>query len=434
MSVVQSDLPADAAPAHRLKEYMAMVRELSLARDPHEMIELYRRRARLVVPGDHVMSFSRLGMEAPKMRITRSTRWAEVINPWKQPERLPVIEGGMAWRLMIAGTPIKIDELTIEPGDPVAAHLDGMRSLIAAPVFHEGEPLYMTFLMDSRPARFSLEDLANFLLTTNLIGRATSQLVMADELRRAYAALDREFSAVGSIQRQLLPKSLPEVPGVRIATYYETSTRAGGDHYDVIPLPEEQFGVMIADVSGHGPAAAVVMAQLHAYSKAAVRACPADQPIRPAAVLDRLNGDLLNAVNPSQFVTAFFGVYNSRNRSLWFANAGHNPPRWLRNNDRAVVPLRVEPGMPLAIAEPYEAFEAAIQLAPGDRLLLYTDGITEGFNDAGEMFGESGVDAALSCCSRTPQGLIDSITRAFDAHTGGRPAADDRTLVALAFD
>ena len=103
-------------------------------------------------------------------------------------------------------------------------------------------------------------------MQTNLWGRSVLNSVLRLELKDAYDALDHEFKTVGDIQRSLLPRVLPTIPGLDLAAYYETSQRAGGDYYDFFPLPADRWGIFIADVSGHGIPAAVRMAITHAIA------------------------------------------------------------------------------------------------------------------------------------------------------------------------
>lgn len=430
--VLQSQVPLDVTPGNRLREYLAMVRDLSLARSPEELIDSYRARARFVVPSDQFLSLSRRAMPPGSVRITRSTQWETPLDPWRQFDQLPVVREGMLVRLAEAGQPVKIDDLEVDPADPFEPYARGMRSMIAVPTFHEGEPLYMVVLMREE-LPFTLDELNTVLLTSNLIGRATSQLVLAGELSQAYTALDREFRAVGDIQRQLLPRRTPRIPGATLATYYETSKRAGGDYFDYFKLPDGTWSVIIADVSGHGPAAAVVMAMIRSLLHAPLELCPPSAG-EPAAALRFLNAELLKTLPPGQFVTAFIAVYDPKARRLKYANAGHHPPRWLRCGQAGVAALEMHEGIPLGISEPHDALEREVQLSAGDRLLLFTDGVTETFNRKREMFGLERLDAALRQCSRSPSSLIEAITAALNEFADGAPVEDDRTLVALAFD
>ena len=134
---------------------------------------------------------------------------------------------------------------------------------MAIPMFDQGVALNMVILLRKEPAAFPKEELPELVWLSNLFGRATSNLVLSDELQRANQALDREMKAVGEIQRSLLPARLPKIPTLDLATYYQPSQRAGGDYYDFFPLPSGKWGIFIADVSGHGTPAAVLMAVTH---------------------------------------------------------------------------------------------------------------------------------------------------------------------------
>lgn len=431
--VLQSSVPRSISAPRRLREYLKLVRELSLQRSANDLLNAYRARVQFVVSFDHSVSLSRMALAGPRTRITRSTRWQESINPWKERDKLPLIDSGLFVRLMDAGVPVKMDQIEVEPDDPAAAYLDGMNSLLASPIFHDGVPSHMVIVLRSEPASFTLEELSTFVLTSNLVGHTTSQLVLADQLRAAYAALDREFRIVGEIQRQLLPAQVPAIPGVGIATHYETSTRAGGDYYDFFPHQDGLWGILIADVSGHGTPAAVVMAMMHALMNAPLHTCPRNVE-SPTDVLTNLNARLIRSLRPAQFATAFYGLLDPRSRTLRYASAGHNPPRRLRRADGSIVALESESGLPLAINDDFHCDETLLQLDPGDRLLLYTDGVTETFNPQGDMFGTQRLDASLRTCRATADSVVECVKSSMHNFAAGLPPADDRTLVALAFD
>ncbi|TWT45214.1 Phosphoserine phosphatase RsbU [Phycisphaerae bacterium RAS1] len=439
--ILGSEIPASVTPAIRLREYYDLVRDLSIQSHPEDLLAAYRRRSQLVVPYDQFMSLSRRRMEPPHIRITRSTRWVEPIDPFREPERLPVVDTGILPELVYTGRPIKIDNLDLEPDDPAAPYFEGMHSLIAVPLFDHGDPLNMTILMREEPAAFTLDELSTFLLTANLIGRTTSHMVLTedlrrthDALRRAHDALDREFKAVGEIQRDLLPQETPEIADVRIATFYETSTRAGGDYYDFFDLGEGNWGFLIADVSGHGTPAAVVMARMHALLHSPLQDCPCNTST-PARVLQALNSRISQAMRPGNFVTAFFGVLDAKTRRMRYALAGHNPPRVLRRGAARPEPLEPTEGLPLGVVEPMLVTDNDVSFETGDRLVLYTDGITETFSTSGEMFDVPRLDAAIVAGRASADSLVCSVIEAVADHRGstGKPA-DDRTLVAIAFD
>jgi sigma-B regulation protein RsbU (phosphoserine phosphatase) len=410
---------------------MQLVRDLSQAQSPQELMDSLMKRVGFVLPADQRISLSRRGLGNGSYRITRSTRNPSGLDPWAQKDRLPVLHDGLLVTLARAAEAVKIDDLIIEPDDPALPHVSGMRSLIGTPLYHDGSPEYYVFLLRERPDSFTLDELSTFVLVSNLVGRTTSQLVLAQELRQAYQEMDRELQALGRIQRDLLPKASPEIPGIAVATYYEPSARAGGDYYDFFRFPDGQWGVLIADASGHGAGPAVVMAMMRTMMRSQFYHALPPNP-NPGAVLQYLNRNLIDALRPEQFVTAFVGLFNERTRELRYATAGHPAPRWLRAGSGAVEPLEVEPSLPLGVVEDYDTFESAVKIRGGDRLILFTDGYSEAFNRKHEMFGTEGIDAALSCCARSPHALIESINNAVKAFADGLPADDDRTLIAIA--
>ena len=426
--ILTSKVPASISSAERLREYLALVRDLSTQTSPHELLMAYRRRSQFVVPHDRIVSLSRRGLSGNRIRITRSDLWKGDINPWAAPERLPIVEKGILPQLLHGGRSIKVDQLEFDPDDPIAPYAKGMHSLIASPIFHGGQATHMVILMREAPASFSLDELSTLVLTSNLIGQATSQTLLAEQLAEAYDALDREFSAVGEIQRALLPRELPKIPGVTIAVHYETCTRAGGDYYDFFPLEDDRLGILIADVSGHGPAAAVVMAMMHTVLH--TREEHAGHPLR---VMQMLNHRLCRSVKPGQFATAFYGILDPHERSLRYTLAGHDPPRLLHRGHR-LSSLELTEGLPLGVLETFDGSEATQELEAGDRLLLFTDGITESFGPTGEMFGMHRIDTALRRCQATPAGMIECIRAELLSHSGAGAPSDDRTLVAIAVD
>src|SRR5580658_7121186 len=207
----------------RLAQIVEMMQEMSRQTDPQEMVRSYGERVRLLLPSDRRISLSRRGLMAPKFRITRSTTWSENINPWKEKDRLPLLEGGLIAKLIYGNEPQIIDYLDVPNDDPAAEYLAGHRSLMAIPMFDQGVALNMVIMLRKEPAAFPKEELPELVWLSNLFGRATSNLVLSDDLQRANQALDREMKAVGEIQRSLLPASLPTIPTLDLATHYQPS-------------------------------------------------------------------------------------------------------------------------------------------------------------------------------------------------------------------
>lgn len=250
---------------------------------------------------------------------------------------------------------------------------------------------------------------------------------LADRLAEANDLLDREAQAVGRLQRELLPPAPPSTPGYEWALHYETSTRAGGDYYDFFARSDGRVGLLIADASGHGTPAAVLMAM----TRSLLHAVAADEPT-PAAVLTRLNRELGRLLPAGWFVTACYAVLDPADGTLAYSLAGHDPPLVLRARDRSLetVPLS---GGPLLGPWPQAAYESGrTRLEPGDALFLYTDGLTEAMGPAGELLGLPEVRAALASLPDLRPGTIrDRVLDRVARHRDGAAVSDDLTLVVL---
>jgi len=410
----------------RMAFIVATMREMSQQTDPVEMRRLYGDRMRQVLPTDAIVSLSRRDLDWPRYRVTRSTRWKHEVNPWKQPHLLPLLEGGLIAELIYGDEPRLFDDLAVDPGDPAAEYLSGYRSMLAIPMYDKGEALNMILLLRRGPRAFSRQQFPEVVWMSNLFGRATAHLLLSDRLKEAYEAVDYEMKVVAEIQRSLLPAQMPTIPTMALAAYYQTSSRAGGDYYDFFPLPDGKWGILIADVSGHGTPAAVLMAVTH--SLAHTYPGPATPPNQ---MLDYLNRKL-SALYTSQsdtFVTAFYGIYNPADRSLTYSSAGHNPPRLKRCDDGTLALLNGARGLPLGVFPDERYAQQTHHLVPGDQLVLYTDGITEADNGRGELFGVERLDKVLENCAVGAPDLLRSVVAAVEEFTAGVPAHDDRTLL-----
>ena len=261
----------------------------------------------------------------------------------------------------------------------------------------------------------------------DLIEVKNSQLTeRSQQLQEAYDQLDHEFQAVRDVQISLLPAPAPEIPGFEGATHYRPATRAGGDYFDFFRLPEDQWGVLVADVSGHGAPAAVVMAMTHAILHTTSQKVPAEH------IVGYLNDALSKIIESGQFVTCCYGVLDPGTRCFTFTSAGHNPPLHYDVSSRRVHVCDSDSGLPLGISEGTEYSASSVELKPGSVLLLYTDGITEAFNEQDEEFGIARLTTVVE--KEGPHGAAqvrDAILAALDEHRGSVDFVDDTTLVVL---
>lgn len=410
----------------RLDIIVETMREMSSQTDPQATVRAYMARMQQIVPADHRISLSRRDLKYPEYRITRFSGWKEVIDPWKQKEQLPHFSGGLLAELIYGNEPVILGDVHLAKDEPAAEFLSGYSSLMAIPLYDRGEALNMNVAARRDPDAFDYEQLPEVVWRANLFGRATHNLVLAEQLQAAYSAVDRELRVIADLQRSLLPTQLPKIPGLELAAHYQTSRRAGGDYYDVFALPDGKWGLLIADVSGHGTPAAVMMAVTHAIA----HTYPGP-PSPPSKMLEFLNYHLASryTAESGAFVTAFYGIYDRERRELTYSSAGHNPPRIKRCGEKCVDVLDGARRFPLGIVAGQIYEDSVQQLKSGDQIIFYTDGITEAHSPTGEMFGVERLDSLLAGCGNDAGEMIEIILGALKEFTEGADAHDDRTML-----
>lgn len=246
---------------------------------------------------------------------------------------------------------------------------------------------------------------------------------LSREVQEQRDQLEHELTVVSELQRRLLPERLPAIAGLRLAEHYETSRYAGGDYYDAVELPDGRCGLLVADSEGHSAPATVMMAMTCAL----FRSCP-ELHDRPDKVLDFINTNLCK-VNKESFVTAIYAVYDSKHRSLRVARAGHPLPILLRPTEGKAREVPCD-GVFMMGFDPYDRVPVTdIQLEAGDRLLFYTDGVSERFNTDRQPYGEDRICGRMEHPAAGPAELVATLMQDLEAFAGGRPADDDQTLL-----
>ncbi len=237
--------------------------------------------------------------------------------------------------------------------------------------------------------------------------------------------IEEELRVAHLIQRTLLPKSVPELEGYQIATYYQPAREVGGDFYDFLELEDGRLGVVVGDVTGKGVPAALVMAN----TQSVLRALAQRGGITPGQVLAEANEVLYAYIPPNMFVTCFYGILDAESGRLIYANAGHNLPCCRRHNGHAGE-LRAR-GMPLGLMPGMSYEEEEAVLAAGDVLLFYSDGLVEAHDHKGEMFGFPRLRALIAEHGEE-RSLMDSLLEELYSFTGeGWEQEDDITLLTL---
>lgn len=234
----------------------------------------------------------------------------------------------------------------------------------------------------------------------------------------------QELERAREIQQGLLPKQIPQVPGFEIAGAWEPARVVGGDYFDVIKLGESRVGICIADVVGKSVSAALLMANV----QATVRAFAADAA-SPAWLCSRVNSVLCNNIATGKFVTLFYGVLDAERRTLEYTNAGHLRPI-LVGAQHSVQALD-NGGALLGVFPEWKYEDSVAQLGPGDRLLLFTDGITEAAKPDGEEFGEERLIQIAARGQRSAAELKEDVLTQVREFCNSQ-LADDATLIVIA--
>lgn len=245
----------------------------------------------------------------------------------------------------------------------------------------------------------------------------------SDEERRR---LESELELSQVVQRALLPQRVPDIRGVELAAFSRPSEIIGGDYFDFFQFRDGTHGLVIADVSGHGVSAGMLMSSL----QTAIRTMAPDSD-SPAEVLGRINRFYIHNIHFTTFVTVFLARFDPATLTLTYVNAGHNPPAVRRRTNGMIHWLK--PTAPaIGLAEEFHPRTETIGFSEGDSLLLYTDGVTEVLNISNEQFGQERLAQLVEqYADRTAPDLLQAVRQAVSAFGGNRPLLDDVTMVAL---
>lgn len=243
-----------------------------------------------------------------------------------------------------------------------------------------------------------------------------------DERRR----LESELELSQVVQRALMPQRVPHIRGVELAAFSRPSEIIGGDYFDFFQFRDGTHGLVIADVSGHGVAAGMLMSGL----QTAIRTMAPDTD-SPAEILERINRFYIHNIHFTTFVTVFLARFDPVTLTLTYVNAGHNPPAVRRQANSEITWLR--PTAPaIGLAEDFHPRMEMIGFSRGDSLLLYTDGVTEVLNTSNDQFGQERLaELVQQYADRSAPDLLQAVRQAVSAFGENRPLVDDVTMVAL---
>lgn len=257
-------------------------------------------------------------------------------------------------------------------------------------------------------------------------------MVISSRLRRRTEAevnrqaLMRELAIGREMQLALLPQRMPQIPGWQFASHYQSAWQVGGDFYDFIKLTKKarRLGLVIADVTGKGVPAALIMAMARTLFRA-----QSGKEKSAASIMQRVNRLILDDSRAPLFLSALYAILDVKTGGLRYSSAGHNPPLCLRSARRVVEELPA-PGYLLGAFRGIEFTEQETILDAGDVLVLYTDGVSEARDDERQFFGEERLKTAvLSAADRSAEEIVQVIVTAVTDFTGPVDQADDLTIL-----
>jgi sigma-B regulation protein RsbU (phosphoserine phosphatase) len=359
--------------------------------------------------------------------VNKATQALEAVSSTGFPEgseeafRLQVGQGIVGW-VAKTGEPVIVPDVKRDHRY-VAARV-GTRSELAAPLTLHGRTIGVFNLerdLEDAYHEGHLELLMAFAAQAAVAlerARLTRELV---EQRR----IEKELAIAREIQRSFLPKQAPEVAGFDLAGTTRSHNEVGGDYYDFIAVSESRLGLAIADVSGKGIPAALIMAGFRMSLLAEIR-----NEFAIRAVMRKVNTLLFESIERDRFVTAFYGVLDVKNRVLIFSNAGHNPPILIRRSGE--IEYLIEGGVALGVLADARYEERPVALQSGDVLVFYTDGVSEAEAPDNEQYGRRRIEEIVRAHrGASSQTILDAIVGSVLEWSGERGPNDDLTLMVL---
>jgi len=326
---------------------------------------------------------------------------------------------GLIGHVALNGKPFISDDVRKEPRYINARART--HSEMVAPIISNNEVIGVFDLESDELNAYTKDDLDVLMLLSSQVAIIIEKVMLHEQLIEKQR-LETQLEVARQVQLQLLPPRDPQLEGFEISAYNFPTEEVSGDYYDWVRIYDDQIGVVIADVSGKGVPAALLMAFLRASLRAASHIGYA-----PHISMSKVNYLLWESIERNQFVTAFYGILDATNRTLAYSNAGHNPPLLMDADGKARFEERG--GVPLGMFRDSRYYEYFATIEPGQVLVLYTDGVTEATNPSSEDYGRDRlVDAFRRGRHLSAREMIDFIHNEVITWTEGRGATDDVTF------
>jgi sigma-B regulation protein RsbU (phosphoserine phosphatase) len=327
-------------------------------------------------------------------------------------ERFKIGEYGMVGHAAATGETYYAPDITLDPYYKTSE--ESTRSEIDIPLKKNGELIGVFNVQHQEPNAFSqeriklLESLAHYIE----IAIENARLFLKERLEKE--RMSNELKDAQNIQTSLFPKEFPEVPGICLPCL-----EVGGDWYDFIPLADGRLGIVLADVSGKGMGAALLMSSTRSLLRLV-----ANTGHSPKEVLGQINEILIKDFPSTRFVTMIYALFDPKEETLVFANAGHLNPLFV--NSSGINFLETSDGLPLGIAGSSFS-ECKIKFTPGSRLIFYTDGVTEAMNFSSEEYGTDRLTKHLANPDTSVRSIVDNV----QSFAKGQQQFDDVTVVMI---
>jgi sigma-B regulation protein RsbU (phosphoserine phosphatase) len=293
---------------------------------------------------------------------------------------------GLIGQVALTGEPIISSDVRKNPNYINAR--GETRSEMVAPIISNTEVIGVFDLESDELNAYSPDDLEVLMLLASQVAIIIEKVMLHEHLIEK-KRLEGQLEVARQVQLELLPAKDPQLQGYDISAYNFPTEEVSGDYYDWVRIYEDQIGLVIADVSGKGVPAALLMAFLRASLRAATHI-----GYSPHISMAKVNYLLWESIERNQFVTAFYGILDVTNRTLTYTNAGHNPPILLKPNGE--LRFMDRGSVPLGMFKDTRYHEYYLTTEPGDVLVLYTDGVTEAHNLKGDEFGRERLAQAVS--------------------------------------
>lgn len=303
-----------------------------------------------------------------------------------------------------------------------------LRSAMAAPLFDEGRVLGILYVDTTNPVHRYNDDYLRLLATfANIIASRLLNYELLQE-RQEKQLFEAELRRAASIQQTLLQKANPNIPGYLVHAYQVPCRTVGGDLFEIARLPSGRTVLIVADVSGKGLGAAMLMSNILASFRILYNVTE----FTLQEVVQMVSRELHHSSGPSDFATLFVGVLNSETHQLDYINAGHNPPLLVRSDGNQEL-LEACGFMIGAFAEG-SWDQRVVKMGPEDMLFIYSDGVTEAEDESGKQYGHRLDELINACRTLEPKAIIGRVIEDIDAFVGEAPRSDDITMLALKRD